>query len=41
MGKTVKLTESELKNIIYKAVIKVLNESVDGSVFDNDDAYRA
>lgn len=29
MGKTVKLTESELKNIISEAVMKVLNESVE------------
>lgn len=35
MGKTVKLTESELKNIISEAVMKVLNESVEEGGFGN------
>jgi hypothetical protein len=35
MGKTVKLTESELKNIISEAVMKVLNESIEEGGFGN------
>lgn len=34
-GKTVKLTESELKNIISEAVMKVLNESIEEGGFGN------